>query len=162
MKKLTISRKLSLTLHLRLSYRHKVRGLLRVTETPRALSPFSLHRLPARSACEHRPAKSLSARKPEAASTRAGYPSTLHPAHHRPGRTASRRRCGAAFRTNSLQPPRRFPSKASQRGEGCPRRRAPDAARARHFRPVREAGEATGSRQARARVLGRPGCRAGL
>lgn len=49
---------------------------------------------------------------------------------------ASRRRCGAAFRTNSLQPLGCFPSKASQgSGRNGPRRRNPDAAHARHFRP---------------------------
>lgn len=93
-----------------------------------------------------------------------GVPPTLHPAHHTPGpgRAASRRRCGAAFTPNSLQPPRFFPSKASpRRGKGFPRRRAPDAARARHFRPNGKRGRRHGSRQARARILGRPSRRAG-
>lgn len=108
--------------------------------------------------------RTLSARKPEAISPRSRSPPTLHPAHHTPGpgRAASRRRCGAAYTPNSLQPPRFFPSKASpRRGKGFPRRRAPDAARARHFRPNGRRGRRHGSRQARARILGRPSRRAG-
>lgn len=46
-------------------------------------------------------------------------------------------------------------------GKGFPRRRAPDAARARHFRPNGRRGRRHGSRQARARILGRPSRRAG-
>lgn len=60
-----------------------------------------------RSATEHRASRTLSGRKPEASRR----PPNRYPAHHTPGpgQAASRRRCGAAFGTNSLQPHRQAP-----------------------------------------------------
>lgn len=127
------------------------------------LSPFSLLRLPARTATEHRPTRTRSVRRPKAVPPRAGCPSTLHQTQHTPGPAGQP--AGAAVAppseptayshlgASSLKP---------QRGEGCPRRRAPDAGPRSPLPPEREAGEVTRSRQARARILGRPGRRADL
>lgn len=102
----------------------------------RAVSPFSLLPLPARSAAEHRPTKTRSVSRPEAVPPRAGCPSTLHQAQHTPGPAGQP--AGAAVAPPS-EPTASSHLRASRlkphRGEDCPRRRAPDAARARHFRP---------------------------
>lgn len=123
------------------SHRHPASPSL--APTRRLSSPF-------RSACSQRPPPPITGRTER---RRQGSRRLSHPAPGFPPPSTQRttRRVPAAqpagaavappsaptaYSLNNLQPPRFCPSKASPKGgEGFPRRRAPDAARARHFRP---------------------------